>query len=176
MAIYIRNDIDFIIRDDIGIFIEGELESIFVETTHKGRKMLVGEIYRVPNTDPVVAIERYDNILDKIKNVHNVIIGMDQNLDLLKVNTHKHTSDFLNTIFEHSFVPCISKPTRVTHTSASLIDNIYVKVTNNNSKLNSAILVFDISDHFPIFGMVSTNCNHSSKGKSLVLEKKEIHH
>ena len=87
MAIYIRNDIDFIIKDDIGLFIEGEMESIFVETTHKGHKMLVGEIYRVPNTDPVVAIERYDNILDKIQNVHNVIIGMDQNLDLLKVNT-----------------------------------------------------------------------------------------
>ena len=114
MAIYIRNDIDFIIRDDIGLFIEGEMESIFVETTHKGHKMLVGEIYRVPNTDPVVAIERYDNILDKIQNVHNVIIGMDQNLYLLKINTHKHTSDFLNTIFEHYFVPCISKPTRMT--------------------------------------------------------------
>ena len=60
----------------------------------------------------------------------------------------------------------------MTHTS--LIDNIYVKVTNNNSKLNFAILVSDISDHFPIFGMVSTNCNHSSKGKSLVLEKRKF--
>ena len=71
------------------------MESIFVETTHKGHKMLVGEIYRVPNTDPVVAIERYDNILDKIQNVHNVIIGMDQNLDLLKVSPAVHTQAYI---------------------------------------------------------------------------------
>ena len=45
----------------------------------------------------------------------------------------------------------ISRPTTITSTSATLIDNIF---TNNHDDLNcslSGILVAGISDHFPIF-------------------------
>ena len=47
-------------------------------------------------------------------------------------------------------MPTITKPTRVTHTSATLIDNILVK-SNNNSKVHSGIINTHISDHFPVF-------------------------
>ena len=48
-------------------------------------------------------------------------------------------------------MPLINRPTRISKTSATLIDNIF---TNNHSDLvNSChgILITDISDHFPIF-------------------------
>ena len=54
------------------------------------------------------------------------------------------------------FLPLISRPTRVTATSATLIDNIF---TNNHEYVNcslNGILVADISDHFPIFHV---NCS-----------------
>ena len=47
-------------------------------------------------------------------------------------------------------LPTINKPTRITHTSATLIDNIYIKC-NNYSELTSGIILSDISDHLPIF-------------------------
>ena len=47
-------------------------------------------------------------------------------------------------------MPTITRPTRITSESATLIDNIYVS-GNRLEYLRSGILVADISDHFPIF-------------------------
>ena len=47
-----------------------------------------------------------------------------------------------------SFLPLITKPTRIRDTSATLIDNIFTNVLPHP---NSAIIISDISDHFPIF-------------------------
>ena len=45
-------------------------------------------------------------------------------------------------------MPTITRPTRVTQTSATLIDNVFIskRLQNNYSSL---ILIDDISDHFP---------------------------
>ena len=45
----------------------------------------------------------------------------------------------------NSFMPTIYKPTRITESSATIIDNILV----NEVTGNSAILVTDVSDHLP---------------------------
>ena len=82
------------------------------------------------------------------------MIGTDQNFDLLKTETHTQTSNLLNTFFMHACVPTITKPTRVTHTSATLIDNIYVKI-NNTYHIESGVVMTDISDHFPIFSFIT---------------------
>ena len=51
---------------------------------------------------------------------------MDHNLDLLKVNSHKKTKEFLECNLENGMIPQITKPTRITHTSAILIDNVMI--------------------------------------------------
>jgi len=48
----------------------------------------------------------------------------------------------------HSYLPCINIPTRVTETSATLIDNFFVK--NKNPSMKAAVIYTDISDHYPI--------------------------
>ena len=66
----------------------------------------------------------------------------------MKYDTHVPTSDYINCIFSHYFYPTINRPTRITDTSATLIDNI---LTNNNlTKYVSSILYADISDHLPV--------------------------
>ena len=47
------------------------------------------------------------------------------------------------------FINTITKPTRVTYTSATLIDHIWSNDTMHNVK--SGIVYTNISDHFPIF-------------------------
>jgi hypothetical protein len=81
---------------------------------------------------------------------HLIIIGTDQNIDLLKVNHHAKSSELLNLFFANKLSPCITKPTRITHKTATLIDNIYLSAPYKGP-LQSGILVTDISDHFPIF-------------------------
>ena len=49
----------------------------------------------------------------------------------------------------NSMYPLISKPTRITSSTATLIDNIF---TNNlEQSMSSGILYTDLSDHLPIF-------------------------
>ena len=107
----------------------------------------------MPNKDPVISIDRFANVLDKFQSINKpIIIGTDQNFDYIKFETQKHTSDLLKTFFSASMIPTITKPTRVTPTSATLIDNIYIK--NVHSQIYSGILCEDISDHLPIFCFV----------------------
>jgi len=77
-------------------------------------------------------------------------IAGDFNIDLLKAESHAPTADFINCIFSHSFYPVINKPTRVTETSATLIDNIFTNFGNAYKHVPS-ILCSDISDHLPIY-------------------------
>jgi hypothetical protein len=58
--------------------------------------------------------------------------------------------------------PVIQRPTRVTHTSATLIDNIYVKSIDYEN-VDSRILTCDISDHFPIIACLGIRNNVKHK-------------
>ena len=57
------------------------------------------------------------------ENKHCLIMG-DMNIDLLKFETHTKTDDYLDNLFTHGFIPLITKPTRVTTHSATLIDHM----------------------------------------------------
>ena len=75
------------------------------------------------------------------------IIG-DFNIDLLKADTERPINDYLDFIYSYSITPTVYKPTRITATSATIIDNI---LTNNEVIIQSSIIVTDISDHFQLF-------------------------
>jgi len=51
-------------------------------------------------------------------------------------------------MFSNSLFPTIYKPTRITPTSATLLDNIF---TNVDRQFKCGILISDISDHLPVF-------------------------
>ena len=60
---------------------------------------------------------------------------------------------FLETTLEHNLIPTITKPTRVTHNSATLIDNILLK-TENHELHQSKVIIDNISDHYPSLVML----------------------
>jgi len=62
--------------------------------------------------------------------------------------THLPTSEFLNGLISHSFLPTICYPTRITETSATLIDNIFIN--DFFHKFDTAIIYSDMSDHLPM--------------------------
>ena len=81
------------------------------------------------------------------KSLYN-IISLDHNLDLLKSDKHTNTQLFLEGVLENSLLPCITRPMRITKSSATLIDNIIInrEIYNN---LRCVVLICDLSDHFP---------------------------
>ena len=70
---------------------------------------------------------------------------MDQNVNLLKSEKHNATGKFLDTILLLKLWPVITRPTRITQNSATLIDNTYI---SNN------LLIEDISDHLPTVALL----------------------
>ena len=65
-----------------------------------------------------------------------------------------------NILYDNSFRPLIDKPTRITTTSATLIDNILTNV--HASPIQSGIFYNDITDHLPIFQITNLYCEQST--------------
>jgi len=144
------NSVKFKERSDLH-FDAVDVESIFVELLNAPNKMIVGCVYRPPDSDIVLFNSALDNLLSTVNSSKYLCsIAGDFNIDLLKTECHPPTLDFANCLFSHSFYPVINKPTRITETTATLIDNI---LTNFDStyKLSPFIFCSDISDHLPLF-------------------------
>ena len=86
-------------------------------------------------------------ITDKYK---QYFIITDQNYDLLKASAHQPTQDFFDMLIQREFLPSILKPTRITHRSSTLIDNIYVK-SNPINQSRSYVIEDGMSDHYACF-------------------------
>ena len=173
VAIYIRDNIQYNLREDLSIFIEGEFEYIFIESITNGQTSIVGEIYRIPNTNVNLSIQRYEAILHKTESSNSqVIIGTDQNFDYLKINSYKPSTDLLHLYLAANTIPTITKPTRITHTSATLIDNIYVRHTT--PFVHSGILFSDISDHLPIFCLIGKRKPPKTRNEPLIFKHRPL--
>ena len=71
------------------------------------------------------------------------------NVDLLKLDIIDYTNNFINQMFFSSLYPLITKSTRVTSATATLVDNIFVNKFDDNFR--TGLLLADLSDHLPVF-------------------------
>ena len=162
VGIYIRNNLNFIVRDDLSLFIEQSFESLFVEVSSMKGSVIIGEIYRIPGASCPDSISKYELITNKLQNENKeIILGTDQNFDYLNPNC-VYSKLLLETFFSAGLVPTITRPTRITHATATLIDNLYVSVKRLDN-LVSGILVEDLSDHFPVFVFIGKNRSKPKK-------------
>ena len=80
----------YLMRGNLNLF----LWKFFLKNNKK-KNTVAGCIYRVPDSNIDDFIMEYSSIIAKINNEGNdLIIGTDQNLDYLKINTHKKTAKF----------------------------------------------------------------------------------
>ena len=139
-----KEGVSFLIRDNLitrernDLKIKADhLEHHIIEVKCSGKNILLVSIYRPPNTPIPESLKEYDTLLNKLNNKkeYDTIIGIDHNLDFLKSNYHRQTQKFI----EINFLPCITKPTRITKTTATLIDNIFIS-QNLQGRQESKIL------------------------------------
>ena len=104
------------------------LEHCIVELKTDKRNILLVSAYRPPNTNAKTFLSEYKKLLDRLKKQkdHEVVIGLDHNLDLLKSHLNHPTNDFIELNLDRELIPCITKLTRITNKSATLIDNILI--------------------------------------------------
>lgn len=137
------------------------IEAIWVKIKCKrNRKFIIGSMYRPPNSNT----NYHEHILRVFERIFayncNLIIMGDFNYNALCSIEYKKVAD-LETYFQLSQV--IDKPTRVTQTTRSLIDHIYV--SNHLSPTKSGTLAISLSDHFPVFAILPIKCPQAEQRK-----------
>ena len=153
VSIYVINKILSRERPDLQI-VDASFEHCIAEIKLKERKLLVDSLYRVPNTNQLMFLKNYKELICKLKSTNSeVILGMDHNLDFLKSNLHENTQSFINHNLDNDLFPVITCPTRITHSTATLIDNIFLE-SRLTGQITSRILIDNISDHLPCVTMI----------------------
>ena len=127
--------------------------------------------YRPPNTSAKEFMIEYQQqvafIQEKLHDRSSLIIVLDHNMDFLKSNSHQITQDFLEFNFERNLIPLISRPTRITRTSTTLIDNIFVSQDLVEDS-RCGLLITDLSDHLPCL-MSIQNIDLDTIGANMII-------
>ena len=127
-------------------YTEETIETLFIEVN---QDIIVGVVYRRPNTDEREFLENFSNILLELESrSKSCYIMGDFNIDLFKCNNNTVKS-LLAICHSKLFFNTITKPTRVFGTSTTLIDHMWSNNTFHN--ILNGILFTNISDHFPTF-------------------------
>lgn len=114
--------------------------------------VLIGCIYRHPSANIEEFTSQFDELIKRFnQNKYQLYILGDMNIDFLKYNIHSQTNDYLDMLYSNNLLPIITKPTRLTSHTATLIDHIY---TNTSTQMISGIATIAISDHLPTFCIV----------------------
>ena len=169
VAMYIPDQYDYTVISNLSTMSE-DMESLFIELkVPTSKNITLGIMYRPPQSDHANFVDTlHDLLLDTaIKDNLCVIMG-DFNIDLVNSASNNSSQEFLETFLASSFLPLITKPTRVAHTSATIIDNIF---TNILPVPKAGIILSDISDHFAIFAHLQLKIT-TNKSKELSTYRK----
>ena len=170
VTIAVRNGIAFKVRSDLEFF-DSEMESVFIEVEKSifgtSSNLVIGVIYRMPDSSVEIFNDRMNDWLNIIQREKKICYFLgDLNLDLLRNEEHRPTSAFLDILYSYNVYPLISKPTRVTANSATLIDHILTNNFDVQCKHKQGILCNSITDHYAVF--------HITNGSGTVAEQSEF--
>ena len=139
---------------------DGEFMFVKINECKKVKKsVIIGTVYRSPSRQPQKfndLLETVLHTLDRHKNKHILLLG-DFNIDLIKHDSDINSQNLIDTTTNYGFIQLISRPTRITDHSASLIDHIYSNKINK--VISSSVVTHDISDHLATLCTISLDTN-----------------
>ena len=172
VGFYVRNDLTFTVLAELSCT-TADYEALWIEIQNShGHNIICGVIYRHPNDNLGSFLDYLNSTAECIDrgSKYCTVLG-DFNVDLLKIEKHQPTDDFLNTMSSFCFQPQILQPTRITDHSATLIDNIFFNSLEHFTI--SGNVIYDISDHLPNFLIFD---KFSSLSNNVKLYKRDYSH
>ena len=150
VALFVDSDLKCKPVEYMTVAIDDLMECITVEIEmEKMRNIIVTCLYRKPGSTIESFTNQLEELLNKLHENKTYFLCGDGNVDLLKVKSHKASSDFLDMLYGRGLYPLITKPSRITETSATLIDHIFTNSLENS--IISGLVINDVSDHLPVF-------------------------
>ena len=155
---------------ELARFQEEEFENIVVKIPNIiatnnntcNKDLVLAAVYRQPSNANLDVFNReLEKLISQIdKRRNELVLTGDMNLDLLKYDSHSATGNYLDILTQHKLLPRITRPTRIKHQSATLIDHLFMK--DNEYHVKSGIINTEIAgnsgytDHFPIFTIIKS--------------------
>ncbi|XP_013868123.1 uncharacterized protein LOC106520513 [Austrofundulus limnaeus] len=169
VALYINNDLKYKVVEKMSVSVDEVMECITIEIQfEKQKNIMVSCVYRAPASDTEVFTNYMETLFAKMHQKVIFICG-DFNIDMLNPNMVKSTSNFIDTMHSLGLYPLITKPSRITTHSSTLIDNIFTNYME--SKLRSGLLINDISDHLPVFVILEDVCRKINKVTNITYKR-----
>ena len=154
-SVYIHKSLQYKARKELQL--GGDCNSVFIEILKNyidtKCNLICGCVYR----PPFMSLQHFNELLARVLGMLQrerkyVYICGDFNVNTLHIdNGSLAKQDFINLLSSSFFCPLITKPTRVTQNSSTLIDNIYCNILNIATSCKAGILRTSISDHYAIF-------------------------
>ena len=160
VVLYIRESLQHKYLPEKSKCIDNCAEILSVEITlEKDKKVTICCIYRAPNTNLDTLSDFMNNTIFRNNRNKTIYVCGDFNVDLLQYDKHRDTNNFIDQLYSLGLHPLITRPTRITSHSKTLIDNIYT--TDVTSCIQSGLIINDMTDHLPIFQI--TEYKHNKK-------------
>ena len=131
-------------------------KSVWVDVIKHNDTFTVGGVYWHPGGNTVPFNTAMEVALSKVNKNDTCIMMDDMNINLLNIDG-TITTYHMSSAMSLGFVPYITRPTRITKYSATIIDHFFVRLPRDklNVPVNAGILFNDITDHLPIFMFMS---------------------
>ena len=83
ISIFVHDTIQYKHRLDLDVILP-YMECCFIEINFNNKKYLIAGMYRIPNTDINLFLEKFNEIIEPLKNSSEIIVLSDFNINLLK--------------------------------------------------------------------------------------------
>ena len=153
VAIYVNKDLDAKLENDYQFQMVG-CENLFLSLKIGNKKFIVGAVYKHPDANKILFLERLEEKLQLINLLQlNCAVLGDFNINLL--SSDSSIIAYNNMLTSNSFFHIISVPTRVTKSSATLIDHILTNSLHSNITPGvvryDTVIIFLYMPFFPTF-------------------------
>ena len=167
VAVYVKNDLKLKNEQTFNLY---GCESLWltIQQPNTQKFLTIATIYRYPSEAIDKFVDDFSNCLGKLTSEKRTfyILG-DININISESNSGIQASNYINTIISNGAFNIITKPTRVTPISATLIDHV---ITNDiNHTIVPSIILSDLTDHYPV------SCS-IKQFKSLKLSSSNVHY
>lgn len=146
-ALFCKSGIKCRERNDlIKLAEESVFECAAVEVECNGSNLVIACIYRTPDHNNYASFSlKFDEFCDRVYRENSyVVMAGDFNVDLMENSTDRYRSDFLSLLSTYDLVQTIKKPTRITASKKSCLDNFFI---NNLVNFSTHVTEAHISDH-----------------------------
>lgn len=154
-AFFVRKNVCFSVCTEYSLksCVDCKVENVWIKLTKNRDEYIIGGMYRHPAGSVDEFTKQLDFILSNIPSKYTVILTGDININLINYESHAQTKNYTDMLISSSYLPVLLLPTRITDTSSTLIDHIFIKESKNKvSNPPMCIggnIMEDLSDHVP---------------------------